>query len=346
VVSEAGGPLSDAFTPAGCYLDTATYGLAPAAAVTELAAVTGRWAAGTYDPLECDDVLTRARATIGRLCGARPEDVSIGHQVSPLVGVVAGSLPARSRVLAPEGDFTSLLFPFAAAGHAVRTVGLEQLADTIDDGADVVAFSAVQSADGRVADLDAVAAAARAHGALTVLDATQACGWLPLDAAGFDIVVVGGYKWLCHPRGTAFMVVAPSVRERLRALNAGWYAGERPWDTCYGMPLRQAGSARRFDVSPAWLLWHAAEVALDLLADIGLERIHAHDLVLANRLRAGLGLAPSDSAIVSFTAVERAGEQLRAAAVRSSVRAGRVRISPHLYNGAADIDRVLEALSS
>lgn len=341
---ETGGRLSDAFTPAGHYLDTATYGLAPAAAVAELAKVAGRWAAGTYDPLECDDVLTRARATFARLSGSRAEDVSIGHQVSPLVGAVAGSLPAGSRVLAPEGDFTSLLFPFAVAGHEVRTVALEQLAGTIDDAVDVVAFSAVQSADGRVADLDAVAAAARAHGALTVLDATQACGWLPLDAAGFDIVVVGGYKWLCHPRGTAFMVVAPSVRDRLRALNAGWYAGQRPWDTCYGMPLRQAASARRFDVSPAWFLWHAAEVALDLLADIGLERIHAHDLALANRLRAGLGLAPSGSAIVSFTAGERAGERLRAAGVRSSVRAGRVRVSPHLYNDEADIDRTLEAL--
>ncbi len=344
MVGETGGLLSDAFTPAGHYLDTATYGLAPVGAVAELASVTGRWAAGTYDPLECDEVLSRARATFARLYGSRAEDVSIGHQVSPLVGAVAGSLPAGSRVLAPEGDFTSLLFPFAAAGHEVRTVALERLADAIDDGTDVVAFSAVQSADGRMANLDAVAGAARAHRALTVLDATQACGWLPLDAAEFDVVVVGGYKWLCHPRGTAFMVAAPSARERLRALNAGWYAGERPWDTCYGLPLRQAGSARRFDVSPAWFLWHAAEVALNLLEDIGLERIHAHDLALANRLRAGLGLAPSDSAIVSFIADEGAGERLRAAGVRSSVRAGRVRVSPHLYNDEADVDRAVEAL--
>ena len=48
----------------------------------------------------------------------------------------------------------------------------------------------MQSADGRVADLDAIAAAAAARGALTLIDATQACGWLPFDAARFDYVVV------------------------------------------------------------------------------------------------------------------------------------------------------------
>jgi selenocysteine lyase/cysteine desulfurase len=322
------GALSSAFTPSGHYLDTATYGLAPGSAVAELQAVTAQWAAGTYDPLSCDAVLARARATFARLVDAEPADVAIGHQVSPLVAAVAGSLPPGSRVFAAEGDFTSLLFPFAAAGHELHTVELHRLAEAIDAQTDVVAVSAVQSADGRLADLDAITAAACTHEALTVLDATQACGWLQLDARRFDVVLVGGYKWLCHPRGTAFMVAGAAARERLRALNAGWYAGEHPWETCYGLPLRQAAEAS----------------SLELLADVGIERIHDHDLALANRLRAGLDLEPADSAIVSFTADAHAGERLRAAGVRSSVRAGRVRISPHLYNDDADVDRALEAL--
>lgn len=344
-MTPVGGPLSDAFSPAGHYLDSATYGLAPAGALAALAMVTEQWASGTYDPLSCDAVIARARETFAALHGVSADDVAIGHQVSPLVTAVAGSLPAGARVLAPEGDFTSLLFPFAVAGHELRTVALERLAESVDARTQVVALSAVQSADGRVADLDAVADAAAAHGALTVVDATQASGWLALDASRFDVVLVGGYKWLCHPRGTAFMVLSAAARERVRALSAGWYAGEAPWDTCYGLPLRQAASARRFDVSPAWFSWHAAGAALDLLAQIGVQRIHDHDLALANRLRAGLDLPASDSAIVSFTADDGAGERLRAAGVRSSVRAGRVRISPHLYNDEADVDRALEALA-
>jgi selenocysteine lyase/cysteine desulfurase len=337
--------LRSAFASKGVYLDSATYGLPPAAALDEFASVTAGWAAGSYDPLSCDEAVARARGAFARLHGVQAADVAIGHQVSPLVGLVAGSVPRGAGVLAPDGDFTSLLFPFLAAGAALQTVPLKQVAEAIDSRTHLVAVSAVQSADGRLADLDAIATAAAHHGALTLIDATQACGWLPLDAARFDVVVAGGYKWLCHPRGTAFMTVAPHLRHLLSPSAAGWYAAEDPWETCYGTPLRLATDARRFDVSPAWLNWHAAAAALELFEATGIERVHQHDVTLANRLRAGLGLEPGDSAIVSLAAGKAAGERLAGAGVKASVRAGRVRLSCHLYNDDSDIDHALEALS-
>src|SRR5215207_1210534 len=345
VVGDAAAMLRSAFAPAGVYLDSATYGLPSTAALEELVSVTAAWASGSYDPLDCDAAVARARGSFARLHGVRAADVAIDHQVSPLVGLVAGSLPRGANVLAAEGDFTSLLFPFLAAGFPLKTVALGQLAEAIDARTDLVAVSAVQSADGRLADLDAIAAAAADHSALTLIDATQACGWLPLDAGRFDVLVAGGYKWLCQPRGTAFMTVAPQMRDRLRPAAAGWYAGEHPWETCYGTPLRLAADARRFDVSPAWLSWHAAAAALELLEATGTERVHEHDLALANRLRAELDLEPGDSAIVSLSADAAAAERLARAGVKASVRAGRVRLSCHLYNDAGDIDRALEALA-
>ncbi len=210
-----------------------------------------------------------------------------------MVGLIAASLPPRARVLAAEGDFTSLLFPLLAAGCHVRTIPLERPADAVDSRTDLVAVSVVQSADGRLADLDAISSAAASYDALTLVDATQACGWLPLDAGRFSVVVTDGYRWLCHPRGTAFMTIAPELRDRIVPLAAGWYAGEHPWDTCYGTPLRLASDARRFDVSPAWLSWHAAAATLELFEAVGLGRIHEHNLALANRLRTGLRLEPA-----------------------------------------------------
>jgi selenocysteine lyase/cysteine desulfurase len=344
-VGQASTVLGAASASTGAYLDSATYGLPPAAALDEFASVTAGWAAGSYDPLSCDEAVARARRAFARLHGVQAADVAIGHQVSPLVGLVAGSIPRGASVLAPDGDFTSLLFPFLAAGASLRTVPLEQVAEAIDSRTDLIAVSAVQSADGRLAGLDAIAAAAAHHGARTVIDATQACGWLPLDAARFDVLVAGGYKWLCHPRGTAFMSVAPHMRDRLNPSAAGWYAAEDPWETCYGTPLRLASDARRFDVSPAWLNWHPAAAALELFEATGIERIHHHDVTLANRLRGGLGLEPGDSAIVSLAAGESAGKRLAGAGVKASVRAGRVRLSCHLYNDEGDIDRALEALT-
>jgi selenocysteine lyase/cysteine desulfurase len=274
-------------------------------------------------------------------------DVAIGPQVSPFHALVALSVPSGGRVVCAEEDFTSLLFPFLAArdrGVRVDLVPLDRVPDAIDASTSVVAVSAVQSADGRLADLDAVRAAAAAHGALTCVDATQACGWLPFDAGRFDFVVCGGYKWLLGLRGTAFFVARPSAAERLTPALAGWYAGEAPMETLYGGPLRLAGDARRFDVSPAWLNWVAHAPALALLESVGVPAIHAHDVGLANRFRAGLGLPRGDSAIVSLDLPEATGERLREAGIMAAGRGGLLRFSFHLYTTSADVDRALEVL--
>jgi|SRR5579872_5885090 len=344
-VRDAARMLSHEFASGSTYLDTACYGLPPSRALSALADVTAAWAAGSYDPLSGDAAIARARAAFGRIVGLPEAQVAIGHQVSPMVGMVATSLRPGAQALAAEGDFTSLLFPFLAAGCRLETVPLADLPDAIGRDTDVVAVSAVQSADGAVADLEAIAAAASEHAALTVIDATQACGWMPLEAGRFDVLVCGAYKWLCSPRGTAFMTLSERAQAQLVPFSAGWYAGPDPWQTCYGTPLRLADDARCFDVSPAWFSWHAAADALELLDAVGIERIHEHDLALANRLRAGLGLPAANSAIVSVAGGDDAAAKLEQAGVTASVRAGRVRLSCHLYNDVADVDRALEALS-
>ena len=218
-----------------------------------------------------------------------------------------------------------------------------ELAGAIDEATDVVAFSAVQMATGEVADLAAIAASARAHGALTLVDATQACGWLPLDGYAFDIVVAAGYKWLLSPRGTAYMAVAPERLADIVPTAAGWYAGENVHTTYFGAPLRLAADARRLDTSPAWHSWVGAAPALALIEEIGVQAIQAHDLQLANRFRAGLGIQAADFAIV-FVDVPGAAERLERAGIRAAVRNGRVRTSWHLYNTEEDVDLTLGAL--
>ena len=94
-------------------------------------------------------------------------------------------------MLVPDVEFTSLLFPFLVQEHrgvTVRLVPASEIAAEIGPDVDVVAFSAVQMATGEVADLDGIAAAADEHGVLTVVDATQAVGWLPSTPSRFDVV--------------------------------------------------------------------------------------------------------------------------------------------------------------
>jgi selenocysteine lyase/cysteine desulfurase len=113
----------------------------------------------------------------------------------------------------------------------------------------------------------------------------------------------------------------------------------------FGPPLRLAHSARRLDTSPAWFSWVGTQPAIELVNRIGVEAIHAHDVALANRFRAGLGLEPGDSAIVSAD-VPGARERLEAAGIVAAERGGRLRASWHVYNTEQDVDAALEALGA
>jgi selenocysteine lyase/cysteine desulfurase len=292
-----------------------------------------------------DRAVGESRAAWAGLHGAQAGDVAVAGQISAFTGLIALALDRGARVVAAERDFTSVIWPFLVAGARVDLVPLEQVAEAVDGSTAVVAVSAVQSIDGRVADLDAICAAAEHHGALTCVDATQASGWMPLEAGRFDFFMASAYKWLLSPRGTSFMAVRPEAAERLKPHMAGWYAGDDPFETNYDAPLRLAGDASRFDLSPAWMSWVGAAPALQLLGDVGIETIHEHNLGLANRFRAGLGMEPGDSAIVALEAEDDVVAALRAAEVSVTVREGFIRFSFHLFNGAPDVDRALGVLA-
>jgi selenocysteine lyase/cysteine desulfurase len=287
-----------------------------------------------------------AREAFGALVGVDRSQVAIGATVSGLIGLVASSLPKGTRVVVPDIEFTSTLFPFLVQpGLDVRTVPPARLAEAIDEHTDVAAFSAVQMATGEVADLDAITTAAATHGVLTVVDATQAAGWLPLDATRFDFLVVTAYKWLMSPRGTAFLVVAPGRLDGIVPAQAGWYAGDDVHSAYSGPPLRLAEDARRLDTSPAWFSWAGTEPAIRLINEIGIDAIHAHDVGLANRFRAGLGLPPSNSAIVT-TDHPGGAARLLAEGIRATEQLGLLRTGWHVYNTAEDADRAVDILTS
>lgn len=345
---EALAALRSSFAPVPGYLNAATLGLPPAPVVAALRGALDDWQAGRSDAAAFDEDVRRARGAYSRIAGVPSSDVAVGSQASVLVGMVASSLPDGAEVLTVHGDFASVVFPFlvhAGRGVTVRQVPLEALASEVRPETSVVAYSLVQSADGRVADAATVRDAARAVGARTVCDVTQAAGWLPLDAGADDVTVCSAYKWLCSPRGTAFLTVGPQAREWLRPTAAGWYAGEDVWSSTYGPHMTLAHDARRFDVSPAWHAWVGTAVALELLAAVGTEEIRAWDVALADGLRARLGLDPAGSAIVSLPDPDGARRRaLVAAGCAVAGRAGMVRMSFHVWNDVADVDRAVDAL--
>jgi selenocysteine lyase/cysteine desulfurase len=335
------------------FLDSASYGPPPRPAWEALQSSLTEWRAGRTTWHGWAASVETSRMLFGRLVGMDPEHVSTGAAVSQLLAPVAAALPDGATVLVPDIEFTSAVFPFAVhagRGVTVRTAPLAELASAIDAGTAAVAFSAVQSANGEVADVAAILEAAGRVGALTVLDATQAAGWLPLSARDVDVLAAGAYKWLCAPRGTAFATLHPdlgerhpAIAERLVPLAAGWFAGSP--GAYYGMPLRLASDARRFDISPAWHSWVGTAPALEVLLAVGVAEVMAHDVGLANELRAGLDLEPSNSAIVSVPVAPAAVDRLRQAGIRFVVMDGRVRLAFHLYNTQDEVAVAVAAIT-
>ncbi|KAA0086927.1 aminotransferase class V-fold PLP-dependent enzyme [Mycolicibacterium sp. P9-64] len=333
------------FVGAEGFLNSPTYGLPPTFLVDALHEHIDEWQAGTMHAPNFDEPVRRGRAAYAALAGVPVASVVMGGSVSALLGLVAAAIPDTSSVATLAGEFTSTTFPFAA--QAGRGLVLSELtpAALIATGGDydVVVASLVQSANGAVLDVDALRAGLAGADTLTVVDATQAAGWKRLDLGWVDVSTAAVYKWLLRPRGTAWMSLSDKMSALMTPHAANWYAAEEPWSTIYGLPLRLAADARRFDTSPAWFGVLGSGVTMPWLASLDATVVESHCVGLANRLRAELDLSPSNSAIVSLPIAD-AADKLAGASIRASVRAGAVRVGFHLYNTDDDLDRLVDAL--
>jgi selenocysteine lyase/cysteine desulfurase len=326
------------------WLNTASYGLPPEVGWAALQKALDEWRSGRGAWEEWQRSTESARASYARLVGVGAEDVFSGSTVSAAMALIAAAIPDGSTVLVADIEFASNVFPWSAHAHRgveVVAAPVERLVERIDDGVDVVAIGLVQSATGQVSDLAAVSAAARAAGALVIIDATQAVGWLPVDARLTDACVGDTYKWLMTPRGATFGYLSQRLQELVQPGQSGWSAAVD--DRYYGLEARLFDDARRYDQAPTWFTHVAAAPTLQLVEAIGIDAIHRHDVELADAFRAGLGMAPAGSAIVSAD-VPGAEERFAAADLRASVRDGRIRVSFHVYSTQADVDLALNAL--
>jgi len=339
-------------SPGTIYLDAATYGLPPKPTVRAMHQAIDDWQAGRADWVTAWDMRGEAcRASFGALISAPAESIALIPTVSVGVATVAAALNAGDEVLVPDGEFTSVLFPLLVAarerGASVRNTPLEGLADSILPTTRLVAFSLIQSQSGRAADLASIVEAADKVGAQTLVDATHAVPFVPVYADRVDYIVCAAYKHLLSPRGVAFLYVARKRWEEVPPLLANWRSTNNPYGVYYGGGLDSAPTAARFDVSLAWFSWAGAAVSLSLLADWQRRGALRHPVDLARRLASHLGLPEPAGSVLSVPVddAELVRTELAAAGIKTAVRAGSVRLSPHVYNTAAEIDQAAEALA-
>jgi selenocysteine lyase/cysteine desulfurase len=337
------------------YLDTAGYGLPPAATVAALRAALDAWAAGTADWVaDWDGAGDRCRQLVAPMLGLPPDGIALQPAVSVGAAIALSSVRPGEEILAPRDEFASILLPALAmaqrCGGTVRRVEFSALPDSITDRTALVLTSHVRSNDGRVQDLEALGAAAERAGARILLDATHSAGVLPVgaDRHGIHYVVAAAYKHLLCPRGVAFLGVASSQFAKTAPIAASWRAARAAYDYYYGPELSDlAETAARYDVSLAWHSWVGAAESLAFLSGIPAWARREWCVGLADDLADRLGVPATGSSIALVPVHDgvTARNEMRLAGITGSGRAGLVRLSFHLYNDTDDVAAAAAVLS-
>ena len=335
--------------PGSIYLDAATYGLPPRPTIEALERALRRWQEGSADFVpEWDDIAEECRALFAQLVGSTADETSLVPTASAGIGQVAASLPEGTEVVIADDEFTSVLLPFLAAaesrGAKVRRVGFTDLAEAIRPGTGIVAVSYVRSQDGGVADLASIIAAAQRVGAQVLVDATHAVPMMPVQQhiAGIDYLVAHGYKHMLCPRGVGFMHVRRDRIAGIAPYFANWRSAHRP----YGGDLTLPDTAERFDLSLAWHSWVGALPSMRLLVEWMLDGAYDQPMRQARHLAELLGYPATGSSIISVPVsdADAVARALAESGIRCAARAGKVRLSTHVWNTDDDIVRAAEVV--
>ncbi len=315
--------------------------------------------------------LDALRGRFARVIGARKEEVGLAPSVSVALSSVASALDyaSRPKVVLSELDFPTIAYQWAVKAGVDRVIvpsadGIrvppEAYEAAVDDRTAAVATSHVFFTSGAIQDIGRIATAAHRHGSLAIIDAYQAAGQLPTDAhaAGVDVLIAGGLKWLLGGTGIALMYVRRDRLQDLRPSITGWFGNRGQFDFD---PRRFEfwDDARRFELgTTANAAVYACTAGIDIVLEVGVDRIRARTTELVNDLvdrltDAGFSIrTPSDPAsragivMIPMKDPATAVHALAEGGILVDYRHDRLRASPYFYNTPEDNAALVDAIRS
>lgn len=321
------------------------------------------------------DPRTELAKAFAQLIGASDyERVALIPSVSYGMAAVARNvqLKAGQQIVGVAGQFPSNVYCWKrladSAGGTLTLVAGENAANwnatilaAITPATAVVAVPHVHWADGTLFDLEAIGRKAREVGALLIIDGTQSVGALAFDLQAIkpDAVVCAGYKWLLGGYGLglawygpAFDGGTPIEENWITRLDSDKFAGLVDYEDSYRAKAWRynMGELSNFVLIPALhegisqiLRWgvheiqqwcsHISEEAIQTLVEAGFQLPAANE---AGRHLFGIR-PPAGVDTANIKA------QLDQQGIVVSQRGDALRISPHLYNSQADMNRLAEA---
>jgi selenocysteine lyase/cysteine desulfurase len=349
--------FSGALAPAATWVRAAWDGWSASWSEDPNSVYTGEMMLGAMDGL---------RASFGRLIGADAATIAITDNTCRAANIAIRILAQRAgNVVVDDGTYPSSAYPWYARGDRevrfVRTDGVEDaaaaLADRIDADTVAVCITHVAPFTGRRHDLRAIAGVAHARGARVLVDAAQSTGVVPIDVArdGIDALVTTAMKWMLGPPGIGFLHLSLELLADAPTLDVGYLGLDAPlgeWPPDAMPPV--VSDARRYELGlPNLPGVFAARAGIELLLEVGIDRLNAHVERLATHCIAALAergadvLTPGDPAqragvvSVRHNHAQRVFDECRRSGVDIGA-IGTVRVDPHGFNTEADIERFLE----
>jgi selenocysteine lyase/cysteine desulfurase len=361
------------------YFDTAAHAVMPrvAAAAAESAIEANRYP-HRVDDATFFDVSDGLRASIATLIGGSAHEVALTSGASTGLQVLAQHLEWRrgDGIVITAGDFPlqyAVWKPMEERAGARLTMvpprdgvpAAEDVIAAITPQTRVVSLSHAMFDTGALLDAAPIAAACRAAGAWFVLDVSQSCGAVSVDVRelGVDAVVGAGYKWLLGPYGTGFLWVKEARLDEL--LPGPFYWTGQPVDDFASLQFERpepSRAAKRFDAAQSATHFNlnlaAFRASTDLVVRIGPQTVLRHGLDLLDSLfeRLPPHCAPASpldrnarGVFGSFTAgspdaTAALYHRLRAAKFAVSLRQGKIRVAPHLFNSPEQIGMLIDEL--
>jgi selenocysteine lyase/cysteine desulfurase len=319
------------------------------------------------------DKIERVRELVATVLQTPVDDVSISTSVSESLNSLMTAFDfsgERNKIVATDFDFPTtaqiMLAQESRGAEVLRAkadssgtdIPLAEFDRLIDDKTLLVCVPLVCYRNGVWVDTAPIVEMAHARGALVLVDAYQGIGTRPFDvaASGIDILVGGCTKYLIGTSGVAYMYVRDSQTNGLQPTATGWFAQQDPYamDIYNHLPHK---TARRFEAgTPNSCGLFAAEAGLQLLLATGLEEVAQRIRVVTDLVKAAVEknqwtlVTPADrhGAMLAIKSIDAPTlvSRLQERDIVLSERDGNIRVAPHYYNNAADVDKLIEALQA
>ncbi|RWQ13513.1 aminotransferase class V-fold PLP-dependent enzyme [Mesorhizobium sp.] len=317
------------------------------------------------------DRMEQTRAKVAALLNAAAEDIAFTKNTSEAMNIAANALPlnAGDNVLMIHGDHPNNTYAFLnlkKKGVEVLFIPMTEIVNAdsfrphLDANTKVISISYVAFHAGHRFDIESIGALCKAKNLYFVVDIMQAIGVVPIDAkkVGATFIGSGTHKGLLIPQGLG-LLYWDRTRTELEPAYLAAISLENPPADFIARPddMAPAPTAGRFELGNFNLpAIHGLGAALDLINEIGIEKIEAHCFDLGDRLIAGLDalniklVGPRDRSNRAphiYVAALPADEWIDYFAsndVRVSPERDGVRISLAMFNTVSDIDRVLDVI--